>query len=344
MQVHSAEKVARLTAVVSILFTVGVEYLFSYNTVMELDMRILVFKAFIVGLVVYLLLLYLLRLLLTERLGNILKLIRYGRKTTVNSTTADKMLDEAENEVKEWSENKLKSGEKEQILKNYRQEFTGNISHELKTPLFSIEGYVHTLLDGAMHDPVITKKYLKKTADNVDRLTEILDALSTISQFESGQLVIDRVDFDLKELILSCIEELRYLIEDKKSKVILKKEDTANLKVNGDPKYIRQVLINLISNSVRYGKKKGVVSIEHSHVGKDLLIEVIDDGPGIAEEHLPHLFERFYRVDGGRSRKEGGSGIGLAIVKHVIDAHDQTIHVSSEIGKGSNFKFTLLRA
>lgn len=344
MAIHSAEKVARITAIASTFLMMGIEFLFAYQSSLYMNWQSTLIKSVIVGLFVYLLLLYLLRMLLSARLGNILKLIRVGRKSGIQATSVDTMLDNAEKEVQEWSQNRLDNVEKEQLLKRYRQEFTGNISHELKTPLFSIEGYVHTLLEGAMHDPVITKKYLKKAADNVDRLTEILDAMSTISQFESGQLILDRVDFNINEVLQDCIEELRYLVEDRKANISLPKGEFLNVKVNADPKYIRQVFINLISNSVRYGKKKGKVCIEYNFVGKDVLIEVIDDGPGIAEEHLPFLFDRFYRVDAGRSRKEGGSGIGLAIVKHILDAHDQSINVSSEVGKGSNFKFTLLRA
>jgi len=250
----------------------------------------------------------------------------------------------AEKDVKKWGIKQLGNREKEELLKKYRQEFTGNISHELKTPLFSIEGYVHTLLDGAMNDPGLTKKYLRKTADNIDRLTEIIDALSTISKFESGQLDLEIKEFDIRQLVVECAEELRSLLENKGTNLEIGGDQYTPIMVFGDRRYIRQVLVNLMSNSFRYGRTNGISKVEFSYITGQVLIEVIDDGEGIEAEHLPHLFDRFYRVDSGRSRKEGGSGIGLAIVKHIINAHGQRVQVSSEVGKGSNFSFTLRKA
>jgi len=285
--------------------------------------------------------------MISQRLGVIYKLIRNTRLNVpaeFENKSADEMLDITERDVKEWQVKRLSTKEKEEILTKYRQEFTGNISHELKTPLFSIEGYIHTLLDGAMNDAGLTKKYLRKTADNVDRLSEIIDALSTISKFESGQLDLDIKEFDIRQLVVECVEELRYLIEEKKVIVQIGSDEYTPIMVFGDRQYIRQVLINLISNSVRYSHRDGITKIEFSYITGQCLIEVSDNGIGIEAEHLPYLFDRFYRVDYGRSRKAGGSGIGLAIVKHIINAHGQRVQVSSEYGKGSNFSFTLRKA
>ncbi len=347
MKVDTTYLVAIYTAISVMVIYIVID--FGCILLIEQDFQILpvIGRALLIGPLAFGVCYYLLSKLIVQRLSVIYKLIRNNRLNVPSSfenKSPDQMLDITELDVKDWSIERLSNREKEELLKKYRLEFTGNISHELKTPLFNVEGYVHTLLDGAMNDPALTKKYLQKTADNVDRLSQIIDALSTISQFESGQLDLEIKEFDIRGLVVECIEELRYLLDEKKVNVIVGGNEYSKIMVFGDRRYIRQVLINLISNSIRYANKDGETRIGFSDITGQCLVEVVDNGIGIEAEHLPHLFDRFYRVDYGRSRKEGGSGIGLAIVKHIINAHGQRVQVSSEYGTGSNFSFTLRKA
>lgn len=347
MKINSVATVSRYCAIVIGLAYLSVDYLFSIDSDISYDLGGGFIKAFILAVTTFLISYFLFGKLISERLGVIYKLIRNNRLSvpeTFQKLSPDDQLNKTEQDVREWGVKNLKNREKEELLKNYREEFTGNISHELKTPLFSIEGYIHTLLEGAMEDPKLTKKYLNKTANNVDRLTEIIDAMSTISKFDSGQLELNIVEFDIKELVEECIEEIRFLLDSKDSNVVNGGDGFGKVMVFGDRKYMRQVLINLLSNSIRYSDKNATTRVEYSEIGNQRLIEIKDEGVGIEPEHIPYLFDRFYRVDYGRSRKEGGSGIGLAIVKHIMFAHGQQVQVSSEYGKGSNFSFTLRKA
>ena len=228
---------------------------------------------------------------------------------------------------------------------DYRKEFIGNISHELKTPLFTIQGYVLTLLEGAIEDKKVREKYLKRTAKGVERLIYVVKDLDLITQFESGIKTIDRKYFDLRQLIENVFELLE--IQALKNKITLSfdQEYQNNLHVFADEERIQQVLTNLIINSLKYGVKNGktVVNLEELSQEK-ILVRVTDNGEGIHEEHMPRLFERFYRVDKSGNRKAGGSGLGLAIVKHIIEAHKEKLFVESTPGVGSEFSFTLQRA
>ncbi|MBR9860642.1 sensor histidine kinase [bacterium] len=227
---------------------------------------------------------------------------------------------------------------------NFRREFLGNVSHELKTPIFSIQGYIHTLLDGALEDKAVNRKFLKKASRSTDRLVELVQELTSISELQSGKFELDIKKFDIYELVREVYELLEDLADEKQIKLEFKKHSNKAVFVKGDRKKISQVITNLVVNAIKYGAREGVVLTGFYEMDKNLLIEISDDGEGIAAEHLPRLFERFYRVDRHRSREEGGSGLGLAIVKHIIEAHQQTINVRSTIGKGTTFGFTLPRA
>ncbi len=225
---------------------------------------------------------------------------------------------------------------------NYRKDFIGNISHELKTPLFTIQGYVLTLLEGDIKDDKIREKYLKQTAKGVDRLMFVINDLDMITKFESGIESLNKVDFDLRETIKNVFDLLE--IDGIRNEITLRLDRNYETPINvfADEERIQQVLTNLIINSLKYGIKKGVteVSIEHTNDSK-IWVRINDNGDGIAKEHLPRLFERFYRVDKGRDRGTGGSGLGLAIVKHIIEAHNEEIFVESKVGIGSEFSFSL---
>lgn len=225
---------------------------------------------------------------------------------------------------------------------NYRREFLGNISHELKTPLFTIQGYILTLLEGAMKDKNVRDRYLKRAAKGVDRLISIVKDLDLITQFESGIKTVDKSKFDINELVDNVFELLEF--ESEKNNITLKYEENLNKHIYAyaDQERIIQVLTNLVVNSIKYGTENGFTKVVVEDYNKEkVLIKVIDNGEGIEEEHLPRLFERFYRIDKNRSRKKGGSGLGLSIVKHIIEAHQQQIFVKSEIGSGTEFSFTL---
>ena len=227
---------------------------------------------------------------------------------------------------------------------NYRREFLGNVSHELKTPLFTIQGYILTLLEGAMKDKKVRSKYLNRTAKGVDRIISIVKDLDLITQFESGIKTVDKSNFNIYELIDNVYDLMEFESEKTNTKLRIRNERNNSIMVYADEERILQVLTNLVVNSIKYGKENGYTEIAVDEYDKDrIIVKVIDDGEGIEEEHLPRLFERFYRIDKNRSRKKGGSGLGLSIVKHIIEAHQEQIFVNSKVGIGTEFSFTLLK-
>ena len=227
---------------------------------------------------------------------------------------------------------------------NYRREFLGNVSHELKTPLFTIQGYILTLLEGAMKDKKVRSKYLNRTAKGVDRIISIVKDLDLITQFESGIKTVDKSNFNIYELIDNVYDLMEFESEKNNTKLRIRNEKNNSVMVYADKERILQVLTNLVVNSIKYGKENGYTEIAVDEYDKDrIIVRVIDDGEGIEEEHLPRLFERFYRIDKTRSRKKGGSGLGLSIVKHIIEAHQEQIFVKSKVGIGTEFSFTLLK-
>ncbi len=245
-------------------------------------------------------------------------------------------------EVKEWAIDQKKEINKLLASEQYRKEFLGNVSHELKTPIFNIQGYIDTLIEGAIDDDEVKFKFLKKAADSAERLNTLVNDLLEISKLEAGNLNLKLSTFDINELSKEVIESHTSLAQQKNVKVKIKEDSDEPFWVIADRDKIRQVLNNLIANSINYGgKEQGIVKVGFYDLESFILVEVSDNGDGIEKEHLPRLFERFYRVDKSRSRNSGGSGLGLSIVKHIVEAHNQTISVNSEIGVGTRFSFTL---
>ena len=225
---------------------------------------------------------------------------------------------------------------------NYRREFLGNVSHELKTPLFTIQGYILTLIEGALKDKKVRGKYLRRSAKGVDRLISIVKDLDLITQFESGIKTVDKTNFNIYELIENVYDLMEFESEKNNTKLLINNKNITPVIVNADKERILQVLTNLIVNSIKYGKENGYTEVKVEEYDKDrIIVRVKDNGEGIEDEHLPRLFERFYRIDKNRSRKKGGSGLGLSIVKHIIEAHQEQIFVKSKIGQGTEFSFTL---
>ncbi len=224
----------------------------------------------------------------------------------------------------------------------FRREFIGNLAHELKTPLFTSESYILTLLDGAIDDDEVNKKYLKIAGKAIHRLNLIVKDLDLITKIESGESEIQRTDFDIINLAQNTFEMLEITASKKNIKLLLEFNDKLPLRVNADNEKIQQVLINLVENSIKYGKENGTTELVIQELTENkIIVRVTDNGLGIQKKHFNRLFERFYRVDQSGSRKGGGSGLGLAIVKHIMDAHDEKIYIESEFGVGSEFSFTL---
>ena len=244
-------------------------------------------------------------------------------------------------EVSEWSEKKSNEIEALQVRENYRREFIGNISHELKTPIFNIQGYILTLLDGALSDPDINEKYLKRANHSVERMIHIIEDMDTISKLEAGEIELRIQSFDIVGLFKNVFELLEIKAKERVVTLCFDRSYDRPIHVMADVKRIEQVMNNLLVNAINYGHEKGRVEVRFYDMDETIMVEVSDDGPGIPEEAIPRLFERFYRVDKSRARSPGGSGLGLAIVKHIIDAHGQTVDVRSTEGKGSTFSFTL---
>lgn len=230
-----------------------------------------------------------------------------------------------------------------QQLENYRRDYIGNVAHELKTPLFSIQGYIENILDDPEIDPTTLQNFLKKANKNASRLGQIVKDLDAITKFESGVLHIQKNVFDIAQLVNEVIEELEIQASNKEISLFLQSKTIGNLVV-GDRDRLAQVLINLGFNSIRYGKQGGTTNYKLSDTGEKIIVEVIDNGIGIPAQHQSRIFERFYRVDAHRNRETGGSGLGLSICKHIIDAHGEKIQVISTEGAGSVFSFALPKA
>ena len=284
-----------------------------------------------------LLLYYILNKLFYEKIRVIYKNI-YKFKGT--SSIKDLDIGKVEKEAEEWAEAKEKELEQMQENENYRREFLGNVSHELKTPIFNIQGYVQTLLDGGLSDEDINIKYLQRTNKSVDRMINIVEDLESISRLES-----EDKDLDIQRVnIVNIAKEVFDQLEMKSNKMTISLELDNQSKTDfviGDPDKLQQVFMNLVSNSIKYGKPNGKTRVRFFDMEDNVLVEVADDGIGIDEESLPRLFERFYRVDKNRSRDIGGTGLGLSIVKHILESHNTTINVRSTKGVGSTFSFIL---
>lgn len=252
------------------------------------------------------------------------------------------ILSQVRQDVIEWDRTNKQEIERLKGMEEYRREFVGNVSHELKTPIFSIQGYLMTLMEGGLHDENINENYLKKANKGVDRMIDIIDDLDEITKLESGVIEMDLKKVSILKLAQEMVSSLEINAAEKNIKLSVENyTNDSNVWVNADEAKISQVLVNLIINSIKYGVDDGHSKVKLYDLDENILIEVSDNGQGIPEEHHSRLFERFYRTDKARTRDAGGSGLGLSIVKHIIEAHEQTINVRSTVGVGSTFSFTL---
>ena len=258
------------------------------------------------------------------------------------SQTVTTNMDELASEIKDYDSKRKSEFSEMKKLESFRREFIGNLAHEIKTPLFTSQSYILTLLDGALKDENVNIKYLKTASKAIDRLNLIVKDLDLITKIESGESILNKNKFDIINLTENVFEMLEFTAKKKKIKLTVNKDKGLLTKVIADKEKIEQVLTNLIDNSIKYGKDYGTTEIVIQSLNEDkIIVRVTDNGVGFKEENYTRIFERFFRVDRSGSRSAGGSGLGLAIVKHIIDAHDEKIYVESEFGVGSEFSFTL---
>ena len=258
------------------------------------------------------------------------------------SQTVTTNMEELASEIKDYDSKRKSEFSEMKKLESFRREFIGNLAHEIKTPLFTSQSYILTLLDGALKDENVNIKYLKTASKAIDRLNLIVKDLDLITKIESGESILNKNKFDIINLTKNVFEMLEFTAKKKKIKLTVNKDKGLETKVNADKEKIEQVLTNLIDNSIKYGKDNGTTEIVIQSLNEDkIIVRVTDNGVGFKKENYTRIFERFFRVDRSGSRSAGGSGLGLAIVKHIIDAHDEKIYVESEFGVGSEFSFTL---
>lgn len=254
---------------------------------------------------------------------------------------SDDIISDVNTDVLEWAKDKKEEIDELKQLEEYRKEFIGNLSHELKTPIFNIQGYITTLIDEGAEDKEMMQKYLQNAERNVERMISLVEDLDTIHKLESSRMHLEMEKFDVVKLAREVMDMQEMKAKQRHVVLSFKEEYSKPFWVYADKHSIKQVFTNLIVNSIVYGNEGGSTKIAFYDMDENILIEVADDGPGIDEKHLPRLFERFYRVDKSRSRHQGGTGLGLSIVKHIMEAHQQTINARSTIGRGSTFSFTL---
>jgi two-component system, OmpR family, phosphate regulon sensor histidine kinase PhoR len=252
------------------------------------------------------------------------------------------VLGQVNEQVAEWATERRAEIRELEERERFRREFIGNLAHELKTPIFNIQGYILTLLEGGLEDEKVNRDFLNRASNGVDRLMKIVEDLDMITKLESGVMDLRQTRMDLHALVQELVESME--MQAKERGMSLRNQIPGATHVTGDRDRLAQVFVNLLNNAINYGREGGLCMIRCYPLGNQLLVEVADDGIGIGAEHLPRLFERFYRVGKSRARNEGGSGLGLAIVKHIIEAHGQTITVKSAEGEGTTFSFTLKKA
>lgn len=254
------------------------------------------------------------------------------------------IISQVSQEVIDWDQKNKLEIERLKDMESYRREFVGNVSHELKTPIFNIQGYLLTLIEGGLYDEKINMDYLTRANKSVDRMIALIEDLDIISKLESGVIEMDLKKINIVDLTQDVLSSLEIKANEKTIKLSIQNTLNKPIWVMADADKINQVLVNLIVNSIKYGKESGETKIKFYDMDQNILVEVADNGQGIEEKHHKRLFERFYRTDRGRARDSGGTGLGLAIVKHIIEAHHQTINLRSTVEVGSTFSFTLKKA
>ncbi|MBE0638962.1 MAG: sensor histidine kinase [Bacteroidales bacterium] len=324
----------------------SIAYFLVTNFFFEFELLPLLILDFLLLLLVFITFRYTLEKFIYQKIKLIYKTI-YNLKRQKGSKVEPReyqqnTIEQVNQEVLEWGEKQKSEIDQLRKAEAYRREFIGNVYHELKNPIFNIQGYVLTLLDGGLEDDTINREYLLRTEKSINRIIAIVEDLETVSKLETYQVQMTLKPFDIIELVREVFESLEIKARKRKKELSFGSRYDRPINVSADVKWIRQVLVNLIDNSIKYGNpKQGRTKVSFFDMDENILIEITDDGPGISEKELPRIFERFYRTESARSREKSGTGLGLAIVKHIIEAHDQTINVRSRPGVGTTFAFTL---
>jgi two-component system, OmpR family, phosphate regulon sensor histidine kinase PhoR len=333
-----------LTIIVVLFVVAGVA---TYQYLWEQTLPSTLKNYFLVSFITAFIIVLLVDIVVLKKVSEVLNMVKnyrtYNNKKQTSEISDPNEIVALKAEIMAWADERKNEIDRLQKLEVYRKEFLGNVSHELKTPIFNIQGYISTLLDGGLDDKNVNKNYLARAEKSIDRMIHIIEDLESISQLETGELTIEPERFDIGILAkeVADAEEIRATA---KGIMINLPKDTVPVFVYADRFRIRQVLINLVVNSIKYGKEYGETKIRFHDMGLVISVEVTDNGIGITGEHLPRLFERFYRVDKSRSREQGGTGLGLSIVKHIMEAHNQVINVTSKEDVGTTFTFTLIKA
>jgi len=332
----------------SFLLTIlaGIMWLVFLNNTAQLVFVLIGLSGFF--LITYFLMQYTINKFILEKIMPIYKVIDFvpkrGKEEKLKSDQGFVELGKVEQDVETWAHNQIQEIERLKELERYRKDFVGNVSHELKTPIFNIQGYILTLLEGGLEDSKINKLYLERSEKSIDRMISIVEDLESITKLETGELKPHYSKFDLVPIVDYVFELEAPLAKERKITMEFVNRPDVPIIVNADKKRIIEILTNLTINGIKYGSKHGFLKIAFHDFHNKIMVEVSDNGIGIDKKSLPRIFERFYRVDKSRSREQGGTGLGLSIVKHIIEAHKQTINVQSVLDEGTTFTFTLDKA
>jgi two-component system phosphate regulon sensor histidine kinase PhoR len=304
-----------------------------------------IFVSLLIFVISFLIIQYRIQSFLFKRFKELYQDLEMLDSPKINKSSVSTDMDSLMKKIEEFAKDKKIEIELLKSQEQYRKEFIGNVAHELKTPIFTIQGYISNLLDGAMDDKALLDKYLKNTDNSIERLIYIIKDLDLITQLESSTMNLKISSFNIVDLITDVFGQLEIKSKEKNIKLFFDKKYEEEILVEADKVRIEQVIANLLVNSINYGSENGSTEVSISVLTeKKIIVRMTDNGEGISKEHIPRLFERFYRVDVSRSRSHGGSGLGLAIVKHIVDAHNENIFVNSEPGVGSEFSFTLQKS
>ena len=346
MQLRTPKQFSIFIAFIIAVFSVIVEVLVQLVFVDEINPLFLLIQFLFIGTFGYFLIYFLLKKLITEKIKVLYRTIHAFKinKGDFPLNMKEDVLGATEKEVMSWVAGRRIELDKLKEQEVFRREFIGNLAHELRTPVFSIQGYILTLLEGGLEDSNINRKFLERASKGVDRMTNILEDLDNITKLESERIKINTKKIDIVDLSTEILESFELKAKEKNIKLKLDMKSLDPIYVSCDRDKIGQVLTNLINNAINYGNDKGYVKVRFFDFDDNILVEVADNGIGIDKKHLPRLFERFYRVDKSRSRHDGGTGLGLAIAKHIVEGHGQMINVRSTLKEGSTFSFTLKKA
>ena len=311
-------------------------YEFSLALTLSFSIGILIFSIIVIQ--------YRSELFIYQRVKKIYDDVSLLDSATLRSQSITTDMATLEREVKKYATDKKLELENLKVREEYRREFMGNVSHELKTPLFTVQGYIETLIDG-VKDKNMRIKYLERAQKGVERLVYIVQDLDMIAKLEMGEVTLEYTEFNIVDLIQNVFDMLEMQADKKNIILMFDRKYSKAIRVHADKEKIQQVLINLVMNSIKYGKENGTTEVTIEDLVKNkVIVRIRDNGEGIEKHHIPRLFERFYRVDKSGARSEGGSGLGLSIVKHIIEGHDEKIYIESDFGNGSECSFTLEKA